>query len=77
MVKKLNYYKSRERGKELKVPHHTSTTVVRDGNLPQLALNNGYLPLFPTISKLLKLFREQVTLFTFYRYTYLTLTLLS
>ena len=33
MVKKLNCLKSKERGKELKVPHYTNTTVVRDSNL--------------------------------------------
>ena len=30
---KLNYYKFGERGKELKVPHYTSTAAVYDGNL--------------------------------------------
>ena len=34
MVKKLNYYKYGERGKELKVPYYASATPVRDGNLP-------------------------------------------
>ena len=63
MVEKLNCWKYGERGKELKVPHHTSAAVVRDGNLPyikatclilrQLALNNSYLPLFPTLATLL------------------------
>ena len=46
--KKINYYKSRERGKELKVPHHASATAVYNSNLSQLALNNSYLLLFPT-----------------------------
>ena len=41
----------KERSKELKVPHHASAAAARDGNLPQLALNNGYLPLFPTVVK--------------------------
>ena len=50
MVKKLNCWEFGERGKELKVPHHASAAAVRDGNLPQLALNNGHLPLFPTVS---------------------------
>ena len=36
MVKKLNYYKYRERGKELKVSHHANTVPVRDGNLPHV-----------------------------------------
>ena len=36
MVKKLNCYKYGEKGKELKVPHHTSTAPVRDGNLPHV-----------------------------------------
>ena len=53
MVKKLDYWESRERGKELKVPHHASAAAVRDGNLPQLALNNGHLPLFPTLATFL------------------------
>ena len=34
MVKKLNYWEYRERGKEFKIPHYTSTIAVRDGNLP-------------------------------------------
>ena len=33
MVKKLNYYKYREKGKELKVPHYASTALACDGNL--------------------------------------------
>ena len=49
MVKKLNLIIFRERGKELKVPHHTNTTTVCNGNLPQLALNNSHLPLFPIL----------------------------
>ena len=36
MVKKLNCYKYRERGKQLKVPHYTNITVVYDGNLPYI-----------------------------------------
>ena len=36
MVKKLNYWKSGERGEKLKVPYHTSTTAARDGNLPYI-----------------------------------------
>ena len=34
MGKKLNCWEFGERGKELKVPHHTSAAAVRDGNLP-------------------------------------------
>ena len=48
MGKKLDCWKYGERGKELKVPHHASAAAARDGNLPQLAPNNGHLPLFPT-----------------------------
>ena len=48
MGEKLDYWEFGERGEELKVPHHASATVVREGNLPQLVLNNGHLPLFPT-----------------------------
>ena len=33
IVKKLNYYKSGERGKELKVPHHTNTAAACNSNL--------------------------------------------
>ena len=36
MVKMLNCYKYRERGKELKVPYHASAALVRDGNLPHI-----------------------------------------
>ena len=36
MGEKLDYLKSRERGEELKVPHHTSAAAVRDGNLPYI-----------------------------------------
>jgi hypothetical protein len=52
MVKKLNCWEFKERGKKLKVPHHASAAAARDGNLPQLAPNNGHLPLFliPSIS---------------------------
>jgi hypothetical protein len=63
MVEKINCYKYREGGKELKVPHHTNTAAARDGNMPyikatclisrQHALNNGRLPLFPTLATLL------------------------
>ena len=53
MGEKLDCYKSGERGEELKVPHHTSAAAACDGNLPQLALNNGHLPLFPTLATLL------------------------
>ena len=49
MVKKLDCLKSGERGEELKVPYHISTAAVCDGNLPQLAPNNGHLPLFPIV----------------------------
>jgi hypothetical protein len=38
-----------KRGEEFKVPYYASAAVARNGNLPQLALNNGHLPLFPTI----------------------------
>ena len=60
MVKKLNCWEYGGRGEELKIPHHTSATAVRDGNVPyikatcltsrQHALNNGHLPLFPTFN---------------------------
>ena len=30
----LLFLKIKERGEELKVPHHASATVARDGNLP-------------------------------------------
>ena len=33
MGEKLNYYKFRERGKELKVPHYTNTAAAHDSNL--------------------------------------------
>ena len=36
IVKKLNFYKFGERGKELKVPHHANAAAVRDGNLPYI-----------------------------------------
>ena len=36
MVSKLNLLKIEEKGKELKVPYHTSTTVVYNGNLPHI-----------------------------------------
>ena len=61
MGKKLNYLKYRERGKKLKVPHHTNIVAARDGNMPyvkatcltsrQHVLNNSHLPLFPTVLK--------------------------
>ena len=35
MVEKLDYY-IEERGEELKVLHHASTTAARDGNLPYI-----------------------------------------
>ena len=44
MVKKLNCLKSRERGKELKVPHHTNTAAARDGNLPYIKATCLNLP---------------------------------
>ena len=34
MGEKLDYFKSGERGKELKVPHYASAVVACDGNLP-------------------------------------------
>ena len=33
MVKKLNYLRIEERGKELKVPHYINTAAVYNGNL--------------------------------------------
>ena len=36
MVKKLNLLRIKERGKELKVPHHTNAAAARDGNLPHV-----------------------------------------
>ena len=36
MVGKLDLLRSKERGEELKVPHHASAAAVRDGNLPQI-----------------------------------------
>ena len=36
MVKKIDWLRIEERGKELKVPHYTSTTAARDGNLPYI-----------------------------------------
>ena len=63
MVKKLDCYKYRKRGKELKVLYYASTMAVRDGNVPyikatclisrQHALNNSRLPLFLTLVTLL------------------------
>ena len=59
MVDKINCLRIEERGEELKVPHHASAAAARDGNIPymkatcltsrQHALNNGHLPLFPTL----------------------------
>ena len=34
MVKKLLLLRIEKRGKELKIPHHTSATAAHDGNLP-------------------------------------------
>ena len=34
MVNKAWLLRSKERGKELKVPHHASAAAARDGNLP-------------------------------------------
>ena len=50
MVNKAWLLKIKERGEKLKASHHASAAAVCDGNLPQLALNNGHLPLFPTIT---------------------------
>ena len=36
MVNKAWLLKIEERGKELKVPHYTSTAAVHDGNLPYI-----------------------------------------
>ena len=36
IVKKLNYCKYKEGGKELKVPHYANTAAARDGNLPYI-----------------------------------------
>ena len=36
MVNKAWLLRSKERGKELKVPHHASATAVCDGNLPHV-----------------------------------------
>ena len=70
MVKKLNCWKSRERGKELKIPYYASAAAARDGNLPQLALNNGHLPLFPTVMKLLGFIKIKKKLINYYIKTY-------
>jgi hypothetical protein len=61
MVKRLNCYKYKEGGEELKVPHHASAAAVRDGNMPHVMANrliqrqfascNNHLPLFPTLLK--------------------------
>ena len=42
IVKKLDYLKYKEKNKELKVPHHASTAVARDGNLPYCDGNMPY-----------------------------------
>ena len=39
MVNKLNLLRIEEKGKELKVPYYTSTTVAYDGNLPYIIAN--------------------------------------
>ena len=39
----VNCYKYEERGKELKVSHHTSTAAARDGNLPHRDGNMPYV----------------------------------
>ena len=44
MVKKLDYWEFEERGKELKVPHHTSAAAARDGNLPHVKATCLNLP---------------------------------
>ena len=36
MVKKLNSWEYKERGKEFKVPYHASAAAARDGNLPYI-----------------------------------------
>ena len=36
LVNKLNYFKLKKRGKELKIPYYTSAAAVRDGNLPYI-----------------------------------------
>ena len=36
MVNKIDYWEYREKGKELKIPHHTSVVAVCDGNLPYI-----------------------------------------
>ena len=37
----IDYYKYKERGKELKVPYYASTAAVRDGNL---SYRDGNMP---------------------------------
>ena len=54
MVDKIDCWEYKERGEELKVPHHASVAAAYDGNLPyikatclmlrQLALCEGNLP---------------------------------
>ena len=39
----FNYCKYKERGKELKVPHHTSAAAACDGNLPYYDGNMSYI----------------------------------
>ena len=36
------YFVFKERGKELKVPHHASAAAVRDGNLPYIIATSLY-----------------------------------
>ena len=42
MVNKAWLLRIKERGKELKVPHHTSAAAVYDGNLPYIIANSLY-----------------------------------
>ena len=49
MVKKLNYLRIEEKGKEIKVPHHASAAAVHDGNLPYIiaiCLYSQHKPLY-------------------------------
>ena len=36
IVKKINWLRIEERGKELKVPHHINAAAVYNGNLPYI-----------------------------------------
>ena len=36
MVKRIDWLRIKERGKELKVPHYTNTIAACDGNLPYI-----------------------------------------